>query len=148
VSWEIPLTDVVFDEEDLEAIGECLRSGWLTMGPRTKAFEAAEKLAALNLKVAKAGLAEAAETSQAVLAAKDPQSLLAVQSGAVQPAAGKANEYATAVAAIMTETNPHQPRRKGGHQPSLPQYQAVMRGSFSGVYQKTRPRKRSATRPA
>ena len=41
MSWEIPLTDVVFDEEDLEAIGECLRSGWLTMGPRTKAFEAA-----------------------------------------------------------------------------------------------------------
>ena len=41
MSWEIPLTDVVFDEEDLEAVGECLRSGWLTMGPRTKAFEAA-----------------------------------------------------------------------------------------------------------
>ena len=41
MSWEIPLTDVVFDEEDLEAVGDCLRSGWLTMGPRTKAFEAA-----------------------------------------------------------------------------------------------------------
>ena len=41
MSWEIPLTDVVFDEEDLDAVAECLRSGWLTMGPRTKAFEAA-----------------------------------------------------------------------------------------------------------
>ena len=70
----------------------------------TKAFEGAEKLAALNLKVAKAGLAEAAESSQAVLASKDAQSLLAVQSGVVQPAAAKAGEYATAVAAIMTET--------------------------------------------
>lgn len=70
----------------------------------TKAFEGAEKLAALNLQVAKAGLAEAAETSKAALSAKDAQSLLALQSGAVQPAAGKASEYAAAVAAIMTET--------------------------------------------
>ena len=70
----------------------------------TKAFEGAEKLAALNLQVTKSGLAEAAETSQAALVAKDAQSLLAVQSGAVQPAAAKASEYATAVAAIMTDT--------------------------------------------
>lgn len=41
MSWEIPLTDVVIDERDLEAVAECLRSGWLTMGPRTKAFEEA-----------------------------------------------------------------------------------------------------------
>ncbi len=41
MSWDIPLTDVVFDEDDLDAVAECLRSGWLTMGPRTKAFEAA-----------------------------------------------------------------------------------------------------------
>ena len=66
----------------------------------TKAFEGAEKLAALNLKVAKAGLAEAAETSKAALSAKDPQSLLA----AAQPVAAKAGEYATAVAAIMADT--------------------------------------------
>jgi len=70
----------------------------------TKAFEGAEKLAALNLKVAKAGLAEAVETSKAALSAKDAQSLLAIQSGAVQPATGKAGEYATAVASIMAET--------------------------------------------
>jgi dTDP-4-amino-4,6-dideoxygalactose transaminase len=41
VSWEIPLTDVILDEEDIQAVGDCLRSGWLTMGPRTKAFEEA-----------------------------------------------------------------------------------------------------------
>jgi len=41
VTWDIPLTDVIIDEEDLDAVAECLRSGWLTMGPRTKAFEEA-----------------------------------------------------------------------------------------------------------
>ena len=70
----------------------------------SKAFEGGEKLVALNLQVAKGGLAEAAKTSTAALSAKDPQSLLSVQAGAVQPAASKASEYATQVAAIMTET--------------------------------------------
>jgi dTDP-4-amino-4,6-dideoxygalactose transaminase len=41
VSWTVPLTDVHMAEEDLAAVAECLRSGWLTMGPRTQAFEAA-----------------------------------------------------------------------------------------------------------
>jgi dTDP-4-amino-4,6-dideoxygalactose transaminase len=41
MSWDIPLTDVILDEEDVQAVGDCLRSGWLTMGPRTKAFEEA-----------------------------------------------------------------------------------------------------------
>jgi dTDP-4-amino-4,6-dideoxygalactose transaminase len=39
MTWDIPLTDVIVDEQDLEAVAQCLRSGWLTMGPRTKAFE-------------------------------------------------------------------------------------------------------------
>jgi dTDP-4-amino-4,6-dideoxygalactose transaminase len=38
---EIPLTDVRLGPEDLEAVAETLRSGWLTMGPRTQAFEEA-----------------------------------------------------------------------------------------------------------
>jgi dTDP-4-amino-4,6-dideoxygalactose transaminase len=38
---QIPLTDVRLDQEDLEAVAEVLRSGWLTMGPRTLAFEEA-----------------------------------------------------------------------------------------------------------
>lgn len=37
----IPLFDLELAQEDLDAIAETLRSGWLTMGPRTEAFEAA-----------------------------------------------------------------------------------------------------------
>jgi len=37
--WRVPLTDVAMPERDVEAVLDCLRSGWLTMGPRTKAFE-------------------------------------------------------------------------------------------------------------
>jgi dTDP-4-amino-4,6-dideoxygalactose transaminase len=37
--WRVPLTDIEVTEDDVEAVLECLRSGWLTMGPRTKIFE-------------------------------------------------------------------------------------------------------------
>ena len=37
----IPLTDVRLEAADLDAVAETLRSGWLTMGPRTAAFEEA-----------------------------------------------------------------------------------------------------------
>lgn len=37
--WRVPLTDIAMPEQDVEAVLECLHSGWLTMGPRTKAFE-------------------------------------------------------------------------------------------------------------
>ena len=37
----IPLFDVRLSEDDLSAVEDTLRSGWLTMGPRTKAFEEA-----------------------------------------------------------------------------------------------------------
>jgi dTDP-4-amino-4,6-dideoxygalactose transaminase len=37
----IPVFDLRFTREDLEAVAETLRSGWLTMGPRTQQFEAA-----------------------------------------------------------------------------------------------------------
>jgi dTDP-4-amino-4,6-dideoxygalactose transaminase len=39
--WRVPLTDIAMPEQDVEAVAECLRSGWLTLGPRTQAFEAA-----------------------------------------------------------------------------------------------------------
>jgi dTDP-4-amino-4,6-dideoxygalactose transaminase len=39
--WVVPLTDVSISEADIEAVMDCLRSGWLTMGPRTAAFEQA-----------------------------------------------------------------------------------------------------------
>jgi dTDP-4-amino-4,6-dideoxygalactose transaminase len=40
-SPELPLFDLRLEPEDLEAVAEALRSGWLTQGPRTEAFEAA-----------------------------------------------------------------------------------------------------------
>ena len=35
----IPLFDVRLTDDDLSAVEETLRSGWLTMGPRTAEFE-------------------------------------------------------------------------------------------------------------
>lgn len=40
-AFSLPLTDVHVPEEDVQAVLDCLRSGWLTMGPRTAAFEEA-----------------------------------------------------------------------------------------------------------
>ena len=59
-------------------------------------------------------------------------------SGSTARSARSVSHDAAAQARACTATKPRQPRRYGGHQPSLPQYQAVMRGSFSGVYQRTR----------
>jgi dTDP-4-amino-4,6-dideoxygalactose transaminase len=39
LSWTIPLTDIEVTDDDVEAVLECLRSGWLTMGPRVQALE-------------------------------------------------------------------------------------------------------------
>jgi dTDP-4-amino-4,6-dideoxygalactose transaminase len=39
VSWSIPLTDIGMTEDDIAAVLDCLRGGWLTMGPRVKEFE-------------------------------------------------------------------------------------------------------------
>jgi dTDP-4-amino-4,6-dideoxygalactose transaminase len=39
--WRVPLTDIAMSEQDVEAVADCLRSGWLTMGPRTQVFEGA-----------------------------------------------------------------------------------------------------------
>jgi dTDP-4-amino-4,6-dideoxygalactose transaminase len=36
----IPVFDVRLEEQDVTAVAETLRSGWLTMGPRIQAFEA------------------------------------------------------------------------------------------------------------
>ncbi len=38
---EIPFTDLRLQPQDIEAVADTLRSGWLTMGPRTEAFERA-----------------------------------------------------------------------------------------------------------
>ncbi len=70
----------------------------------TKAFEGVEQLTALNLKVIRTGLAEAAEFSLAALSVRDPQSLLALQTGALQPAAEKATAYGRHVYDIVAST--------------------------------------------
>jgi dTDP-4-amino-4,6-dideoxygalactose transaminase len=36
---EVPLFDLRLDEQDIEAVMEVMRSGWLTMGPRIQEFE-------------------------------------------------------------------------------------------------------------
>src|SRR5690349_11691796 len=37
----VPLADVVVPEEDIDAVADVYRSGWLSMGPQTEALEAA-----------------------------------------------------------------------------------------------------------
>ena len=74
------------------------------VGLTAKAFEGVEQLTALNLQVVKASLDEAAETSLAALSVKDPQSLLALQAGSLQPAAEKAAAYGRQVADIVAGT--------------------------------------------
>ncbi len=39
--WRVPLTDIEVPEQDVQAVMDCLESGWLTMGPRIAAFEEA-----------------------------------------------------------------------------------------------------------
>jgi dTDP-4-amino-4,6-dideoxygalactose transaminase len=39
--WHVPLADVVVPEEDIAAVADVYRSGWLSMGPRTEEFETA-----------------------------------------------------------------------------------------------------------
>lgn len=37
--WEVPLAQLVLEDDDLAAVMEAYRSGWLTMGPRNEGFE-------------------------------------------------------------------------------------------------------------
>jgi dTDP-4-amino-4,6-dideoxygalactose transaminase len=39
--WRVPLADVTLGEDDIAAVAETYRSGWLSMGPRTASFERA-----------------------------------------------------------------------------------------------------------
>lgn len=41
MSWRYPLSTLPMPEEDVQAVLACLKEGWLTMGPRTQAFEGA-----------------------------------------------------------------------------------------------------------
>ena len=37
--WQVPLADVVLGSEEMEAVAQVLKSGWLSMGPKTEEFE-------------------------------------------------------------------------------------------------------------
>jgi dTDP-4-amino-4,6-dideoxygalactose transaminase len=41
MTWRVPLSTLPMPEEDVAAVVACLEDGWLTMGPRTLAFEQA-----------------------------------------------------------------------------------------------------------
>ena len=72
-------------------------------GLATKSFAGFEKLAELNLAAAKAVLTESFAHTQALLAAKDPQQVLALQTGLVAPMAEKAVAYSRHVYGIAVE---------------------------------------------
>jgi phasin family protein len=74
-------------------------------GLTAKAFEGVEKLVELNLQVAKASLAEAADTAQAAMSVKDAQELLTLQAGLMQPLAEKSAAYSRHVYDILAGTN-------------------------------------------
>lgn len=62
-------------------------------GLTSKAFEGVEKLVELNMTATKLALQEAAESTQAALAVKDAQELLALQAALFQPLAEKTAAY-------------------------------------------------------
>ena len=70
-----------------------------------KAFESVERLVELNLQVAKASLAEVAETTYAAMSVKDAQELLTLQASLLQPAAEKAAAYSRHLYDILAGSN-------------------------------------------
>src|SRR3569832_2894914 len=73
-------------------------------GLTSKAFEGVEKLVELNVTATKAALAEAAGTTQAGLAVKDAQELLALQASLFQPLAEKTAAYSRHLYDISSAT--------------------------------------------
>lgn len=79
------------------------------LGLTATSFDAAEKLAVLNLDVAKAAFGEASAKAKAALGAKDVQELAALQGDLLQPSTDKAAAYGRQVydivAAVQVELN-------------------------------------------
>lgn len=71
----------------------------------SKAFEGVEKLAELNLQVAKTVLGEAAQTTLAALSVKDAQELVALLTDLLKSASEKAAAYARHVYEIAAATS-------------------------------------------
>lgn len=67
------------------------------------AFDATERLAALNLNTLRAGFIDATAGIQAVLDAKDPQAFVAIQAGLAQPVAERAASYLRNSYEILTQ---------------------------------------------
>jgi phasin family protein len=74
-------------------------------GLATKTFAGFEKLVELNLAAAKALMTESFSHTQSLLAAKDIQQVVALQSGLVAPMAEKAAAYGRHVYGIAVETS-------------------------------------------
>ncbi len=68
------------------------------------AFASAERLAALNLNTARAMLEDGVANAKALMAAKDPQAFLSLQTSLAQPAVEKAVAYSRSVYEISTQT--------------------------------------------
>lgn len=68
------------------------------------AFASAERLAALNLNTARAMLEDSVSSAKALLAVKDVQQLMAMQSTLAQPAVEKAVAYSRSAYEIATQT--------------------------------------------
>jgi len=73
------------------------------VGLTAKAFEGVEQLTLLNLQTTKGSLDQVRETGVAVLSARDAQSLLALQTGLLQPAAENAAAYGKQVYRIVAD---------------------------------------------
>jgi phasin family protein len=73
-------------------------------GLTSKAFEGVEKLVELNMTASKAALAEASDTTQAIMGVKDAQELLALQASLFQPLAEKTAAYSRHLYDIATGT--------------------------------------------
>lgn len=69
-----------------------------------RSFEGVEKLVALNLQAMRSAMGDSAERSKALLAAKDPQALAALQAELVQPATEQVTTYGRQVVDIATST--------------------------------------------
>jgi phasin family protein len=67
------------------------------------AFDTAERLAALNLNTLRAGFVDATAGIQAAVDVKDPQALVALQAGLLQPAAERALSYYRSSYEILTQ---------------------------------------------
>ena len=88
--------------ENLASANKAVVENFLTLA--NTAIASTERLAALNLNVARSFLADGVANAKALFAAKDPQQLVALQSTLAQPAVEKFVTYSRSVYEIASET--------------------------------------------